>query len=234
MYKFFLKRFFDIFFSFIFICLLSPLFLVLIIIGALVLKGNPFFTQLRPGKMNKKGKEKIFRMLKFRSMSNDKDENGVLLPDEQRLGKYGKFLRSTSLDELPQLFNIFIGDMSFIGPRPQLIKDMVFMSEEQRKRHKVRPGLSGLAQVNGRNQISWEEKFDFDLKYFSKVSFFGDIGIIFKTIFKVLKREQTVRDGTVSDLDYGDWLLKEGKIDKEFYDLKQKEAFDISEKQKNA
>ena len=158
-------------------------------------------------------------------MSNLKDENGNLLPDEKRLNGYGKFLRSTSLDELPELFNIFIGDMSIVGPRPQLVRDMVFMNEVQRKRHDVRPGLTGLAQVNGRNNISWEEKFEWDLKYIEQgITFINDLKIIFKTIGAVLKREDTVREGTVSDLDFGDWLLKEGKIDQETYDRKQEEA----------
>ena len=155
-------------------------------------------------------------------MSNKKDKSGNLLPDDQRLNKYGKFLRSTSLDELPELFNIFIGNMSIIGPRPQLIKDMMFMSESQRHRHDVRPGLSGLAQVNGRNNITWEQKFDYDLQYIKKITLFGDIGLIFKTVFKVFKRENTVRDGTATDVDFGDWLLQEGVISKSEYEEKLK------------
>ena len=169
---------------------------------------------------DKNGKERIFKLIKFRTMSNKKDASGNLLPDDQRLNKYGKFLRSTSLDELPELLNIFIGDMSVIGPRPQLVKDMVFMSEEQRHRHDVRPGLSGLAQVNGRNNITWEQKFEYDLEYISKISLLGDIGLILKTIFKVFKRADTVREGTESDIDFGDWLLKEGKIDQTEYKRK--------------
>ena len=135
------------------------------VIGAIAMKGNPFFAQKRPGKKDKTGKERIFKLIKFRTMSNAKDKEGNLLPDAVRLNKYGKFLRTTSLDELPELFNIFVGDMAIIGPRPQLVRDMVFMSDEQRKRHDVRPGLSGLAQVSGRNNISWEQKFEFDLNY---------------------------------------------------------------------
>ena len=160
-------------------------------------------------------------------MSNKKDDSGNLLPDGQRLNKYGKFLRSTSLDELPELFNIFIGDMSIIGPRPQLVRDMVFMTVEQRRRHDVKPGLSGLAQVNGRNNIIWEQKFEYDLEYIKKISLFRDIGLILKTVFKVFKREDTVRDGTASDIDFGDWLLQEGKINQDEYDKKQSEAKEI-------
>lgn len=220
-YKQFFKRFWDIVLSFLAITVFSPLFLILTIVGAIAMKGNPFFVQPRPGKKDKNGKEKIFKLIKFRTMSNAKDKDGNLLPDDKRLNAYGKFLRSTSLDELPEEFNIFIGDMSVIGPRPQLIKDMVFMSEEQRHRHDVRPGLSGLAQVNGRNNITWEQKFEYDLKYISNISLFGDIGLIFKTVFKAfVKRENTVRDGTESDIDFGDWLLKEDKIDQTEYKRK--------------
>ena len=188
------------------------------------MKGNPFFTQRRPGKKKRNGAERIFRLIKFRTMSNKKDESGKLLPDEQRLNKYGKFLRTTSLDELPELFNIFIGDMSIIGPRPQLVKDMVFMSEHQRHRHDIRPGLSGLAQVNGRNNISWEQKLDYDLKYLSKITLFGDIGLIFKTVSKVFKRADVDREGTASDIDFGDWLLQEGKVSLEEYNHNQELA----------
>ena len=191
------------------------------------MKGNPFFVQVRPGKKNRDGNEKLFKLIKFRTMSNKKDSSGNLLPDEQRLNGYGKFLRSTSLDELPELFNIFIGDMSIIGPRPQLVRDMVFMSDEQRHRHDVRPGLSGLAQVNGRNNITWEQKFEYDLQYIKKISLFGDIGLIFKTVFKVFKRSDIAREGTVSDIDFGDWLLQEGKVDQKEYENKQTEAKEL-------
>lgn len=224
MYRNCLKRFFDFLLSLLAIIVLSPVLLILIICGAIGMKGNPFFTQLRPGKIGKDGKEKIFKLIKFRSMTNEKDGNGNLLPDEKRLKGYGKFLRSASLDELPELFNILKGDMAIIGPRPQLVRDMVFMSEEQRKRHTVRPGLSGLAQANGRNNISWEQKFEYDLKYIEKITLFGDIGLILKTIGKVFKREDTVREGTVSDIDFGDWLLQEGKVSEEEYTSKQEEA----------
>ncbi len=188
------------------------------------MKGNPFFTQLRPGKKDKNGNEKIFRLIKFRTMSNKKDADGNLLPDELRLNKYGKFLRSTSLDELGELINILKGDMSIVGPRPQLVRDMVFMTEEQRLRHKVRPGLTGFAQVNGRNAIAWEDKFKYDLQYIKRITLFGDIKILFQTVFKVLKRSDVVREGTVSDMDYGDYLLQELAITQEEYNEKQEEA----------
>jgi lipopolysaccharide/colanic/teichoic acid biosynthesis glycosyltransferase len=223
-YKQFFKRFWDIVLSGLALIVLSPILLILMVVGAIAMGGNPFFTQKRPGKKDKNGNERIFKLIKFRTMSNKKDDSGNLLPDEKRLNKYGKFLRSTSLDELPELLNIIIGNMSIIGPRPQLVRDMVFMSDVQRHRHDVRPGLSGLAQVNGRNNITWEQKFDYDLEYIKKISLFGDIGLIFKTVFKVFKREDTVRDGTVSDIDFGDWLLQEGKVNQDEYDRKQKEA----------
>ena len=184
LYKQFFKRFWDIVLSGLAIIVLSPLLLILTIIGLFAMKGNPFFTQERPGK-----KEKIFKLIKFRSMTNEKDENGELLPDEKRLKKYGKFLRSTSLDELPELFNIFIGNMSIIGPRPLLVRYLPRYNEEQHHRHDVRPGLTGYAQAHGRNAISWEEKFKMDVWYTNNISFFGDIGIIFATIKAVLKHE---------------------------------------------
>lgn len=228
MYAKFFKRFLDFTLSLLALIVLSPILFVLIIIGAIAMKGNPFFTQLRPGKIDKKtGKEKIFKLIKFRTMSNAKDKDGNLLPDEVRLNRYGKFLRSTSLDELPELINIVIGDMSLVGPRPQLVRDMVFMTAEQRKRHTVRAGLTGLAQVNGRNCISWEDKFAWDLKYVENITFVGDCKIIFQTVMKVLKRSDTVREGTVSDMDFGDWLIQEGKVDKVEYDERQKEAREL-------
>ncbi len=192
------------------------------------MQGNPFFVQLRPGKKDTDGKEKIFKIIKFRTMDNRKDENGNLLPDGLRLNTYGKILRSTSLDELPELFNILKGDMSIVGPRPQLIRDMTFMTEEQRRRHSVRPGLTGFAQVNGRNNITWEQKFQYDLQYIdSEMTLFGDIKIILQTVGKVLKRSDTVREGTTSDLDFGDWLMQEGKLTQEEYDLRQSEAKEL-------
>ena len=217
-YRQFFKRFWDFVLSLIGIIILSPLLLILTIVGAIVMHGNPFFIQKRPGK-----NEKIFNLIKFRSMSNKKDKDGNLLPDEQRLGKYGKILRSTSLDELPELLNVVLGSLSLVGPRPLLIKDLIFMNQEQRERHNVRQGITGLAQVSGRNNITWEQKFDYDLKYINHITFFGDIKILLLTVLKVFKREDVNREGTVSDLDFGDWLLQEGKISKEEYDYKIKQ-----------
>ena len=228
MYAKFFKRFFDLILSLFAIIVLSPILLLLTVIGAIAMGGNPFFTQPRPGKIDKKtGEERIFKLVKFRTMSNKKDADGNLLPDEKRLNSYGKFLRSTSLDELPELLNILKGDMAIVGPRPQLVRDMVFMSPEVRARHSVRPGLTGLAQVNGRNNISWEKKFEYDLKYISKITLFGDLKIILLTVLKVFRREDTVREGTVSDIDFGDYLLENGKVEKEYYDEKQKEAKEL-------
>lgn len=190
MYAKFFKRVIDFTLSLIALIVLSPILLVLTVVGAVAMGGNPFFVQPRPGKINKKtGKEKIFNLVKFRTMSNKRDKDGNLLPDEDRLNKYGKFLRSTSLDELPELWNILKGDMSIVGPRPLLVKYLHRYSEEQRHRHDVRPGLTGLAQVRGRNSISWEEKFSYDIEYIKKITFIGDVKIIIDTLFTILKRE---------------------------------------------
>lgn len=227
MYSKFFKRLIDIILSFIAISVLLPIIILLAVFVAIFMKGNPFFTQIRPTKVGKDGKEKLFRMIKFRTMTNERDEKGELLPDDKRLNKFGKILRSTSLDELPELFNILKGDMSIVGPRPQLVRDMVFMSEEQRRRHSVRAGLTGLAQVSGRNNISWEQKLSYDIEYIENISFGGDVKIIFRTVKKVFKREDTVREGTVSDMDFGDWLLQNGDVDKATYDAKQMEAKEL-------
>ena len=158
-------------------------------------------------------------------MTDERDDRGLLLPDEKRLVPYGKFLRATSLDELVSLINIIKGDLSIVGPRPQLVRDMVFMTDEQRRRHSVRPGLTGLAQVNGRNNITWEQKFEYDLVYIDNgITFLGDVKIILQTVGKVLKRSDTVREGTASDVDFGDWLMMNGEVDRETYDLRQEEA----------
>lgn len=228
MYAKFFKRIIDFLVSLTALLILFPILLILAIIGAIKMNGNPFFVQERPGRIDKKtGKEKIFKLIKFRTMANIKGEDGEFLPDDVRLNKYGAFLRSTSLDELPELLNILKGDMSIVGPRPQLVRDMVFMSAEQRKRHGIRPGLTGLAQVSGRNNITWEEKFEFDLEYMKKITFLGDLKILFRTVGKVFKREDVVREGTSSDMDFGDWLLKEGKIDEESYNKLMEEAKNI-------
>ena len=228
MYAKFWKRFFDFTLSLLALIVLSPVLLVLIIVGAIAMRGNPFFTQLRPGKKGKDGKEKIFRLIKFRTMSNKRDKDGNLLPDAERLNGYGKFLRKTSLDELGELINILCGDMAIVGPRPQLVRDMVFMTDEQRRRHDVRPGLTGLAQVNGRNNITWEQKFAYDLEYIdSGITFIGDVKIIIRTVGKVLGRSDTVREGTASDIDFGDWLVKEGKLAEDEYEEKQTEAKEL-------
>lgn len=184
MYAKYIKRPLDFLLSLAAISVLSPVFLVLIILGAIKMKGNPFFTQLRPGK-----DEKIFRLIKFRTMTNERDKEGNLLPDTVRLTKYGRFLRSTSLDELPELFNILIGDMAIVGPRPLAVVYLPYYTDEERHRHDVRPGLSGLAQINGRNAISWESKFKYDVEYINNITFGGDVAIIVKTVLKVFKRE---------------------------------------------
>ena len=217
------KRVLDFTLSLMALIVLSPVLLVLTVLGAIKMKGNPFFTQSRPGK-----DEKIFKLIKFRTMTCETDENGALLPDEQRLTRYGQILRSTSLDELPELINILKGDMSIVGPRPQLVRDMVFMTPGQRVRHSVRPGLTGLAQVSGRNNITWEEKFQYDLQYINNgITLWNDIKIIFMTVGKVFKRENTVREGTISDVDFGDWLLEKGDISEETYNARQKEAKEL-------
>lgn len=212
MYEKYLKRPLDFFLSLCALIVLSPVILVLTVVGAFAMKGNPFFTQLRPGK-----DEKIFRLIKFRTMTCEKDSDGNFLPDDIRLTKYGKFLRSTSLDELPELFNILKGDMAVIGPRPQLVRDMVFMTDTQRLRHTVRPGLSGLAQVNGRNAIKWENKLAFDLEYIENVTFLGDIKLIFQTFGKVFKRQDISEDGMETAEDLGDYLLRNGQIKESEY-----------------
>lgn len=222
MYRNCLKRCLDFFLSLMALIVLSPIILVLIVIGAITMKGNPFFTQKRPGK-----DEKIFKLIKFRTMTNAKDENGNLLPDSERLTSYGKFLRSTSLDELPELFNIIAGQMAVVGPRPQLVRDMLFMTDEQRKRHTVRPGLTGLAQCNGRNNMTWEQKLDYDLQYIEKITLAGDVMIILKTVLKVFARDGITEEGMATAADLGDYLLAKGEIDTEYYDKKQERAREL-------
>jgi lipopolysaccharide/colanic/teichoic acid biosynthesis glycosyltransferase len=219
-YEKYIKRLLDIICSLSAIIVFSWLYLIIAFLVRIKLGSPVLFKQPRPGK-----NEKIFNMYKFRTMTDEKDKDGNLLPDEVRLTKFGKALRATSLDELPEAFNILKGDMSVIGPRPQLVRDMVFMTEEQRRRHTAKPGLSGLAQVNGRNDISWEEKLDWDLKYIEKVSFLGDVKIIFQTVMKAFVKQEGITDGDMATAyDYGDWLLKREKISQEKYDEKQREA----------
>lgn len=183
-YERYVKRPMDFILSLIALIVLSPLLLILTIIGAFAMKGNPFFVQPRPG-LN----EKIFNLVKFRTMSNAKDKVGNLLPDELRLNKYGKFLRSTSLDELPELWNILKGELSCCGPRPLLVSYLCLFNNHQKRRHEVRPGLTGYAQVHGRNSLTWEEKFDMDVYYVDHITFCGDVKILFQTVLAVLKRE---------------------------------------------
>lgn len=223
MYKNYFKRAFDI------VCAVLALtvFLWVYVIVAVLVRvklGSPIlFKQQRPGLNGK-----IFTLLKFRTMTDARDENGNLLPDGIRLTKFGKILRKSSLDELPEAINILKGDMSIVGPRPQLVRDMVFMTEEQKQRHNVRPGLTGLAQVNGRNNITWEEKFEWDLIYINDgITFVKDITIIFKTVIKVFKRADTVREGTDSDIDFGDYLLQKGAVSEEVYSALQEEAKEL-------
>ncbi len=231
LYEKHIKRLFDI------VCSLLTLFCFgwVYIIVAFLIKvklGSPvLFTQFRPGLIDPAtGKEIIFKMYKFRSMTDERDENGNLLPDDARLTKFGKWLRSTSLDELPEIFNILKGDMSIVGPRPQLVRDMVFMTHEQRKRHLVKPGLSGLAQINGRNNIDWDNKLEWDLIYIEKISFYGDIKIILQTVLKAFIKREGITEGNMATAqDFGDYLLEKGRIIKEEYEKKQEEAARILE-----
>ncbi|MSU09616.1 sugar transferase [Veillonellaceae bacterium WCA-693-APC-5D-A] len=216
MYQYFLKRVFDVLSSGLALIFLSP---ILLYIACLVKKrlGSPvLFTQVRPGKDNK-----LFKMYKFRSMTDERDSNGKLLPDDERLTAFGKRLRESSLDELPELINIFKGDMSVVGPRPQLVRDMVFFSDAEMQRQSVLPGLTGLAQINGRNNISWEDKFKYDLQYIKNISFFEDMRIIYRTVFKVARQDDINTDGMETAEDYGDYLLRTGKIKPYVYAKKQ-------------
>lgn len=209
MYAKYLKRVIDFSLSLIALIVLSPLLLVLIVLGAVFMKGNPFFVQKRPGK-----NEKIISLLKFRTMTNEKDEEGKLLPDEIRLVSYGKFLRSTSLDELPSLINILIGDLSIIGPRPLLVEYLPWYTETERHRHDVRPGLTGWAQVNGRNNVSWDRRFELDVEYVNNISFRFDLKIFLMTIQKVIKRSDIAEDTRIVEGNFADIRKKKVKIEK--------------------
>lgn len=224
-YEKYIKRLLGIICALLAIVVFCWLYVIIAVLVRIKLGKPVLFKQPRPGLIDPKtGKERIFDMYKFRTMTDERDGEGKLLPDEKRLTKFGKILRSTSLDELPEAFSILRGDMSVIGPRPQLVRDMVFMSDEQRMRHTARPGLSGLAQVKGRNAITWEEKINWDLKYIEKVSFIGDFKILLETVAAVFKRSGITDGENATALDYGDALLKAGKVSREKYDTLQAEA----------
>lgn len=233
-YEKYVKRAIDITCATGAIVVFSPLYLGVAFLVRTKLGSPVLFTQDRPGLIGPDGKETVFKMYKFRSMTDERDENGELLPDDVRLTKFGKWIRNTSLDELPEAFNILNGTMSVIGPRPQLVRDMVFMTDEQRIRHTAKPGLSGLAQINGRNAISWEDKIDWDLKYIEKVSLKEDLKIIFETVKKAfIKQEGITQDDMATAEDYGDYLLRTHKISNEEYESKQKMAKSILKKSGN-
>lgn len=224
-YEKYIKRILDIICSLLAIVCFCPIFICVAILVRIKLGSPILFVQYRPGLVDKHGRETIFKMYKFRTMTDEKDENGELLPDDVRLTTFGKWLRSTSLDELPEIFNILNGTLSICGPRPQLVRDLTFMTKNQRMRHTAKPGLSGLAQVNGRNSISWEEKLEWDLKYIQKVSFWNDVCIIAKTVKTALiKQEGITYENMATAEDLGDYLLKKGEISQEEYDKKMIEA----------
>ncbi len=219
-YEKYIKRGLDIVSASLGLVVLSPIMIGMSVLIRIKLGKPVIFIQERPGK-----DERIFRMYKFRSMSDARGEDGELLPDEKRLGKFGKILRATSLDELPELVNILKGEMSVVGPRPLLVRDMVFMTRKQRRRHEVRGGLTGLAQVMGRNAIDWETKLELDLKYIDNITFLGDMKIIFRTMITAfIKREGITEAEMATALDYGDYLLRNQKVVKQEYERKQKEA----------
>lgn len=227
-YEKYVKRAIDVVCAAGAIIVFSPIYLGVAVLVKLKLGSPVLFIQDRPGLIGVDGKETVFKIYKFRTLTDERDENGELLPDDVRLTKFGAWLRNTSLDELPEAFNILSGTMSVIGPRPQLVKDMIFMSDEQRRRHTAKPGLSGLAQINGRNSISWEDKLNWDLKYIDKISLFSDIKIVFDTIKKAfIKQEGIAQDDMATAEDFGDYLLRTEKIDQETYDRKQAEAKNI-------
>lgn len=201
MYAKYLKRLIDFVLSLIALIVLSPFLIIFTLIGAVVMKGNPFFVQERPGK-----NEKIFKLIKFRTMTCEKDKDGKPLPDEKRLTTYGKLLRSTSIDELPELINILIGDMAIIGPRPLLVKYLPYYNEEQKHRHDVRPGLTGYAQAYGRNAVEWDKRLEMDIEYVNNITFLGDIKIIFATVKSVLKREGISSETSATMEDFVDYV----------------------------
>lgn len=195
LYKQFFKRFYDLILSLFALIVLSPLLLILMIVDAIAMKGNPFFTQMRPGKIDKKtGQEKIFKLIKFRTMTNEKDADGNLLPDENRLNGFGRALRKTSLDELPEILNILAGHLSIVGPRPLLVEYLPWYTEKERRRHDVRPGLTGWAQVNGRNNVNWDERLKLDVNYVKGITLFRDVKIILLTVVKVIRHKDITVD----------------------------------------
>lgn len=231
-YEKYIKRLLDIICSLLAIVVFCWLYAIIAIVVRIKMGKPVLFKQPRPGMIDPKtGREKIFDMYKFRSMTDARDNEGNLLPDEQRLPAFGRMLRATSLDELPEAFNILKGDMSVIGPRPQLVRDMVFMTDEQRLRHTAKPGLSGLAQVMGRNAISWEEKLDWDLKYIEKISFLGDVKIVWLTVKKVFGKGESADELNVT-LDYGDALLNAGRVSRVQYEALQAQARNLIEENK--
>lgn len=225
-YERYIKRLLDIICALAALIVFGWLYIIVAVLVRVKLGSPVLFTQPRPGK-----DEKIFKLYKFRTMTDARDENGKLLPDDVRLTKFGKALRSTSLDELPEALNILKGDMSVIGPRPQLVRDMVFMTPEQRLRHTVRPGLSGLAQTRGRNALSWDGKLETDLEYIQHVTFLGDLKIIFDTVKQVFFRQKGLENSDVDEVeitdDFGDYLLKAGRVSMEEYVEKQAEAKEL-------
>ena len=225
-YEKYIKRLLDIVLSLLAMIVFFWLYLIIALLVKIKLGSPVVFKQPRPGMIDPKtGKERVFYLYKFRTMTDERDENGHLLPDDVRLTKFGAWLRKTSLDELLEVWNIVRGEMSIIGPRPQLVRDMVFMTQEQRMRHTARPGLSGLAQVKGRNAITWEEKLNWDLKYIENVSFCKDVKLVFETVKVALFKHDGITDGeNATALDYGDALLKSGKISLQTYNIKQEEA----------
>ena len=220
------KRLFDIICALLALVFCCWLYAIIALLVRIKLGSPVLFKQPRPGR-----DEKIFYLYKFRTMTDERDENGNLLPDEVRLTKFGKWLRSTSMDELPEAFNILKGDMSVIGPRPQLVRDMTFMTAEQRRRHCVRPGLSRLAQTRGRNALSWDGKLATDLEYIENITFLGDLKIIADTVKQVFFREKGIEGSDIDEVDitddFGDYLLKAGRVSKEEYDKKQAEAREL-------
>ena len=231
MYAKYFKRILDILCALLAVSCFCWLYIILAILVKVKFGSPVLFTQPRPGKKDENGVEQIFKLYKFRTMTDEKDEQGKLLPDKVRLTKFGRWLRSTSLDELPEAFNILRGDMSIIGPRPQLVRDMVFMTPEQRKRHDIRPGLSGLAQTRGRNAISWDWKLATDLEYVRKITFLGDVKIVVDTVKQVFFKHKGIEGSDMDEVeitdDFGDYLLKAGRVSREEYEEKQEEAREL-------